>query len=273
MKRAFRKKLPIHIVLIIGGIIMMFPFLWMILTAWKTQGEISRVPIQFFPARLRWENYQEAMARAPYLDLYKNTLLMMAGRIVCALLFSSMAAYGFARIRFPGRKLLFSIVIMQMMVPTEIFMIPQYLMVSKLNLLDSVFALIFPGLVSAFGTFLLNQQFRSLPNDLEEAAILDGCSKGRIYTSILLPLTKSSLSALAIFTALFAWKDLMWPMIVNMKMTSLTLSAGLATLKVSLGSNQGALMSSSVLATFPMLILYALCQRQFIEGIAKSGLK
>jgi len=263
----------IHIALILGGIVMVFPFLWMLLTSLKTQGEISAVPVVFFPSAFRWENYQKALDSAPYFLLYKNTILMIIGRIICALLFSSMAAYGFARIQFPGNNLLFSIVILQMMVPAEIFMIPQYQMVSKLNLLNSVFALIFPGLVSAFGAFFMRQQFMSLPYELEEAAILDGCNRWQIYSRIMLPLTKSAMVSLAVFTALFAWKDLMWPIIVNMDMSKLTLSAGLATLKVSLSSNQGALMASSVIATFPMLILYAICQKQFIEGIAQTGMK
>lgn len=263
----------IHIVLILGAVVMAFPFLWMLLTSLKTQGEISAVPVVFFPSAFRWENYQKALDSAPYLLLYKNTILMIIGRIICALLFSSMSAYGFARISFPGNNLLFSIVILQMMVPAEIFMIPQYQMVSKLNLLNSVFALIFPGLVSAFGAFFMRQQFMSLPYELEEAAILDGCNRWQIYSRIMLPLTKSAMVSLAVFTALFAWKDLMWPIIVNMDMNKLTLSAGLATLKVSLSSNQGALMASSVIATFPMLILYAICQKQFIEGIAQTGMK
>lgn len=268
-----RGSIVIHIALIIGAIVMAFPFLWMLLTSLKTQGEISAVPIVVLPSAFRWENYQKALDSAPYLLLYKNTILMIIGRIICALLFSSMSAYGFARISFPGNNLLFSIVIIQMMVPAEIFMIPQYQMVSKLNLLNSVFALIFPGLVSAFGAFFMRQQFTSLPYELEEAAILDGCNRWQIYSRIMLPLTKSAMVSLAVFTALFAWKDLMWPIIVNMDMSKLTLSAGLATLKVSLSSNQGALMASSVIATFPMLILYAICQKQFIEGIAQTGMK
>lgn len=267
------KHIGSHIILILGSIIMVFPFIWMLLTAWKSQGEISTVPIQFLPSTLRWENYKRALDSAPYVSLYANTLLMMIGRIICALLFSSMAAYGFARIKFPGNKFLFSIVIIQMMVPAEIFMIPQYQMVSSLGMLDTVFALVFPGLVSAFGTFLLKQQFMSLPMELEEAAILDGCNRFQIYYKIMLPLTRSALVSLAVFTALFAWKDLMWPMIVNMQMEHLTLSAGLATLKDSLRTNQGALMAASVLAIFPMLILYIFCQKQFIEGIAQTGMK
>lgn len=273
MKGSLKRRIPMHIILVLGGVIMVFPFVWMLLSSFKSQGEISRVPMQLLPEMLRWSNYQEALKGAPFLTLYKNTLLTIIGRIICALLFSSMAAYGFARIKFPGRDALFSIVIIQMMVPGEIFMIPQYMIVSKLGLLDSIFALIFPGLVSAFGTFFLRQQFLSLPYELEEAAILDGCNRWQIYSRIMLPLTKSALVSLAVFTALFAWKDLMWPLIVNMNMDKLTLSAALATLKVALQTKQGALMAASVISTFPMLIIYIFCQKQFIEGIAQTGLK
>lgn len=263
----------LHVALIIGGIIMVFPFFWMILTSLKTVDEIMNIPITIFPENPSLSNYQLAIEAVPFVNLYVNTLLSMGGRILCALVFSSMAAYGFARIQFPLKNFFFSIVLLQMMVPTEIFLIPQYLMVSKLGLLNSVAALIFPGLVSAFGTFLLRQQFMSMPVELEEAAILDGCSRWKIYTRIMLPLSKSGLVSLGVFTALFSWKDLMWPLIVNMNMNKMPLSAGLASLRGIYITNDGVLMAGSVIAIVPMLVIYIVCQKQFIEGIAQTGLK
>lgn len=273
MSKPGAKHSIVHIFLIVGSVVMVFPFIWMLLTSLKTQGEITRIPIVWLPESLKWDNFKTAWEKAPFLVLYFNTIVLIIGRIFFALLFSSMAAYGHARIRFPGNGLIFSIVIIQMMVPGEIFMIPQYQMVSALGLLNTNWALIFPGLVSAFGTFLLRQQFVSLPLELEEAAILDGCNRLQIYYKVMLPLCKSGLVSLGVFTALFAWKDLMWPLIVNMDVTKFTLSSGLATLKDVLSTNQGALMASSVIATFPMLIVYAICQKQFIEGIAQTGMK
>ncbi len=273
VKMATPKQTLIHVFLILGAIVMAFPFVWMLLTSFKSTGEISKVPIVWLPSELRWSNFTDAWEAMPFLQLYLNTILLIIGRVFCALLFSSMAAYGHARLKFPGNGLIFSIVIMQMMVPPEIFMLPQYQMVSELGLLNTTWALIFPGLVSAFGTFLLRQQFVGLPLELEEAAILDGCNRFQIYYRIMLPLCKSGLVSLAVFTALFAWKDLLWPLIITTDEMQFTLSAGLATLKDTFRTQQGTLMAASVIATFPMLIVYAICQKQFIEGIAQTGMK
>ena len=156
-----------------------------------------------------------------------------------------------------------------MMVLSQIFIIPQYLMVSKLGMLDTIFALIFPGLVSAFGTFLLRQAFMSLPRDLEEAARIDGCNIGQTFLLIMMPLVRSGMIALGIFTAVFAYKYLMWPMIVNKNV--MPLSAALAKMQGQYTNNYPQLMAASLLACVPMIILYLIFQKQFVEGIATSG--
>ena len=159
----------------------------------------------------------------------------------------------------------------QMMVPAQIFVIPQYLMVDKLGMRNSVFALVFPGLVSAFGTFLLRQFFMGLPKELEESARLDGCNIWQTFWKIMLPLTKSGLVALGIFTALFSFKDLMWPLIVNSTSDSATLSSALAKISSAYSVNYPELMAAAVLAIWPMMLVYIIFQKQFIEGIATSG--
>ena len=159
------------------------------------------------------------------------------------------------------------------MVPSQIFIIPQYLMVSRLGMLNTLFALVFPGLVTAFGTFLLRQSFMSLPKDLEEAARLDGCNIGQTFLYIMAPLTKSSMVALGIFTALFAYKDLMWPLVVNTEQNTMPLSSALAKLQGQFTANFPELMAASLLACIPMMVIYVIFQRQFIEGIATSGSK
>ena len=263
-----------HIVLIIGSVIMLFPFLWMILSSFKTVGEQMMIPMKIFPSNFgNLENYKQALEAVPFVKLYINTLLMITGRVFCAVVFSSMAGYGFARMQFPGKNILFGIVLLQMMVPGQIFIVPQYMMLSKMTLLNSVFALIFPALVSAFGTFLLRQQYMSIPKELEEAAVLDGCNPWQTFVKVMVPITKSSIASLAIFTALFAWKDLMWPLIANNDLNKMPLSAGLSVLQGVCQTNKGALMAGSVIATVPMLIIYILCQKQFIEGIAQTGIK
>ncbi len=159
----------------------------------------------------------------------------------------------------------------QMMVPVQIFIIPQYLMVSKMGLLNTTFSLIFPGIVTAFGTFLLRQSYMALPKDLEEAARLDGCSIPQTFFYIMAPLTRSGMVALGIFTALFAYKDLMWPLIANPDQGAMPLSAALAKLQGQFAANYPELMAASLLACVPMVVLYIIFQKQFIEGIATSG--
>lgn len=274
MKNRGKKHILTHLILICGSLVMLFPFFWMILSSFKTVGEQMAIPMRILPGSFRnVENYRQAVEAVPFLRLYGNTLMMIAGRVLCAVVFSSMAGYGFARLDFPFKRLLFTIVLMQMMVPGQIFIVPQYMMLSKIKMLNSVFALIFPALVSAFGTFLLRQQYLSLPKELEEAAVLDGCNPWQTFTKVMMPITRASLASLAIFTALFAWKDLMWPLIANNDLNLMPLAPGLSVLQGICNNNKGALMAGSVIATVPMLVLYIFCQKQFIEGIAQTGIK
>ncbi len=271
-----RKKITgavvLHIILISGACIMILPFLWMVLTSLKTVSESTSMnPFVFFPENLQWDNYKTVIQQNDFIRLYFNTFAMMFFRVLCAVLFSAMAAYAFARLEFPGKNFLFGLVLFQMMVPAQIFVIPQYLMVDKLGMRNSIFALVFPGLVSAFGTFLLRQFFMGLPKELEESARLDGCNIWQTFWKVMLPLTKSGLVALGIFTALFSFKDLMWPLIVNSTSESATLSSALAKISSAYSVNYPQLMAAAVLAIWPMMLIYIIFQRQFIEGIATSG--
>jgi len=260
-----------HVILIIGAAIMILPFLWMVLTSIKSLTESVQIPPKIFPDVFRWDNYPEVMKILPFTSFYVNTILMMVGRVVGSVLFSAMAAYACARLKFPGKNIFFGLVLFQMMIPGQIFIVPQFLIVQKLGLLNTVSALVFPGLVSAFGTFLLRQFFMGLPNDLEEAAKLDGCTIWQTFYKIMLPLSRSGLIALGIFTSLFAFKDLMWPLIVNMSIDKMTLSSGLASLQGQFATNYPQLMAGSLLAIWPMLLLFIIFQKRFIEGIATSG--
>ncbi len=262
----------LHSILILGACIMILPFLWMVLTSLKTVSESTSMnPFVFYPQKLQWVNFVKVIQQNNFIRLYMNTFAMMFLRVGCAVLFSAMAAYAFARLEFPGKSFLFGLVLFQMMVPVQIFIVPQYLIIDKLGMRNTIFALVFPGLVSAFGTFLLRQFFMGLPKELEESARLDGCSIGQTFWKVMLPLTKSGLVALSIFTALFAFKDLMWPMIVNSTSQTATLSSALAKISSAYSVNYPELMAAAVLAIWPMLLLYIIFQKQFIEGIATSG--
>ena len=257
--------------LILGSVIMIFPFVWMILTSLKTVPESMKVPPTIFPAELITSNFGDAMKSLPFLNLYLNTGLMILFRVVCAVVFSSMAGYAFAQLNFRGKNLLFGIVLVQMSLPSQIFIIPQYQMVAKMGLANTIFALVFPGIVSAFGVFFLRQTYMGIPKEIGEAAYLDGCNQWQTFYKVMAPLTGTSVAALTIFTAVFAYSDLMWPLVVNSDLNMMTLSSGLATLRGQFTTNFPVLMAGSLLAMLPMVILYLIFQRQFIEGIASTG--
>lgn len=262
----------IYTVLIVLSITMLVPFLWMVLTAFKTVGESTQVdPFVIFPSTWRMTNFQTVIKSMDFVRLYINTLLMIFLRVLCAVLTATLAGYAFARLKFKGRDLMFSLVLFQMMVPAQIFIIPQYVMVSKLGWTNSALGLLFPGCVTAFGTFLLRQAYMGLPKELEEAARLDGCNIGQTFLLVMAPLAKSSMVALGIFTAVFAYKDLMWPMIVCPDSRKTTLASALAKMQGQYTSNYPELMAAALIACLPMIVLYIIFQRQFIEGIATSG--
>jgi len=241
----------VQVFLILISITMLVPFIWMILTSFKTVTEATQVnPFVIFPKVWRTDAFKSVMENMNFILLYKNTLLMIVFRVLCAVVTATTAGYAFA---------------------SQIFLIPQYLMISKMNMLDTMFALVFPGLVTAFGTFLLKQAFMSLPRDLEEAARLDGCNIGQTFLFVMLPLAKSSMVALGIFTSLFAYKELMWPMIVNKDKNLLVLSSALAQMQGQYVTKFPELMAASLIACVPMIIIFLIFQKQFIQGIATSG--
>ncbi len=272
MKRSIINKIIIYIVLIIFAFIMIVPFVWMVLTAFKTTAETMQVdPFVLVPKVWQVENFGKVVAAMDFVKLYWNTILMIVLRVLCAVLTATFAGYAFARLNFKGKNFMFGIVLFQMMIPVQIFIIPQYVMVSKMHLTNTPIGLLFPGLVSAFGTFLLRQAYMGLPKDLEEAARLDGCNIPQTFVFVMAPLAKSSMVALGIFTAVFAYKDLMWPMIVCPNPKKTTLAAALANMNGQYAQKYPELMMAALISCVPMIILYIIFQKQFIEGIATSG--
>lgn len=266
-------KFLIYSILILGSLIMIFPFIWSLVTSFKNLSESLSMPPKILPQKWNIQNFVDVWNALPFIYFFRNTAIMIIVRIITATIFSAMAGYAFARIDFPAKSLLFTIVLLPMMVPAQIFILPQYLVIAKLGWVNTVKALVVPGIASTFGTFLLRQFFMGIPNELEEAAILDGCNTGQIFIKIMLPLAKSGIVSLGIFTALFAWKDLMWPLIVNMSPEKMPLSSGLALLQGQYTTNYPQLMAGSVIAIIPMIVLFVIFQKQFVEGIATTGSK
>ncbi len=264
-------KFVTYAALVLGSVIMIFPFVWMILTSSKTVPESMEIPPAIFPKQFMLDNFVDAVNSLPFVNMYFNTIMMIVFRVIFAVVFSSMAGYAFAKLKFKGKNILFGIVLMQMMLPSQIFIIPQYQMVAKLGIANSIAGLVFPGLVSAFGTFFLRQAYLGIPNEVGEAAFLDGCNQWQTFTKVMFPLTSSSVAALTVFTAVFAYSDLMWPLVVNSDLNMMTLSSGLANLRGQFTTNFPVLMAGSLLAMLPMVVLYLFFQKQFIEGIAMTG--
>ena len=271
--RIRRRPFVAYALLVLGCFVMVFPFVWSLTTSFKTLNESMRVPPSFFPADWEFGNYLDVIQAYPFERFFLNTFGMIAVRLALSLLISSMAAYAFARIRFIGRDFLFLVCLIPMMVPSQIFIYPQYMIAIKLRLTNTILGLALPGIASTFGIFMLRQYFMSIPDALEEAAILDGCSAGKIYFSIMLPLAKTGMVSLGIFTALFAYKDLLWPLICNTKIETMTLSSGLAYLQGQYATNYPQLMAGSVIAMLPMIALFMIFQKQFVSGIATTGIK
>lgn len=267
------KKIIIHLILISGIGITVFPFLWMVLTSFKTPGEAMRIPPTIFPEHFLTAAYTTIVDSLPFFRVYLNTVISTTVTTVAQLVFCAMAGYAFARVEFPFKNIIFILLLSVLMVPGQIFLIPQYLIIQKMGLLDTIPALFIPNLFSAFGTFLLRQFFMSLPKDLEEAAILDGCSRFRIFKDIMLPLVKPGLVSLAIFTSKFAWNDFMWPLIVNTTPKMMTLGPALSTLQGQYTTQYPMQMAGAVMAVIPIIVLFFIFQKQFIEGVAQSGIK
>lgn len=265
--------LPAHIFLILGGFVMLFPFVWQILMSLSTNAEIQAVPPQLFPETLQWGNYAEVFQKLPFLSQFWVSILITVVRTVSQLVFCSMAGYAFARMQFKGRNVLFGLLLAILMIPGQAYLIPQYQIIKELGLLETWMGVVLPGMFSAFGTFLMRQAFMSMPTALEESARLDGCNPWQTFWKIMLPLAKPSMFAVAIVTVLWSWNDLLWPLIVTTREANMPISVGIATLSGQYSSDYAIMMAASVMAMAPIFILFFSMQKRVIEGLATSGLK
>lgn len=266
-------KWPVYTILLIAVAISVFPFIWMILTSFKSYDETVRIPIQIFPSEWLLSNYADVLEKYPIGQWYINSIVMIFIAIIGQIIFASLAAYGFARLRFPGRESIFIVFLALMMVPEQIFIIPRYQIISGWGLVNNQIALWLPKLFSVFAVFMLRQFMQTLPKDLDEAAKIDGCGFFRIYSMILMPLLKAPLTSLAIISGLGIWKDLMWPLIVIRDMEKKPVIAGLAVLADVFNNQYQYLMVGGVIGTLPVIIMFFILQKQFVTGIAFEGIK
>ena len=267
------KKIFLHLVIYSLALIVIAPFIWMILTSFKDMSEIYVYPPKWLPGKFNFDNYVKAFTAAPFGRYYFNSLVVAFAVTLGQLITCSMAAFAFARLRFKGRDVLFYVFLGTMMIPYNVTMIPSFMVLYWLGWIDTYYALIVPGLASAFGTFLLRQFFMTIPRELEEAAYIDGASRFQVLRKIIVPLAKPALATLAIFTFMGVFNDFIWALIVINSEQMQTVQLGLAIFRDRYLTEWDLLMAGYVTAVFPILIVFFFAQKYFIKGITLSGLK
>jgi multiple sugar transport system permease protein len=271
-----RRRLPLspwHLVLAPIAVIMLMPLVWMVILSLETATEASSFPPVVFPSGLHFGNYTAAWQAVPFGDFFLNSLAYAMATVAGNLLFCSLAAYAFARLKFFGRDVLFVVLLATLMVPFQVLLIPTFLIIKHLGMVDSLGGLIMPNLCSAFGIFMLRQFFRTLPIELEEAARIDGTSRLGILFKIVLPLSLPVLATLGIIQFMWSWNDFLWPLIIINTASHAPLQLGLSTLQGAHYTEWNLLMAGTVMSQIPMLAVFLIAQRWFIRSIAFTGIK
>jgi len=273
-ERATRFILPAlaYVALILGTLVMILPFLWMISSSIKADSDVLTFPPVWIPANVQWGNYLKVLVLLPFGRYLLNTTVVSITVTTLEVITSSLAAYSFARLRFPGRDRLFLLYLGTLMVPGQVTIIPNFLLVSLFGWVNSYTALIIPAAFTAFGTFLLRQFFLTIPPELEQAARIDGCGYFGIYRHIILPLSGPALATLAIFSFTAQWNSFLWPLIVTNSDNFRTLTVGLSYFQDEYATQFNYMMAGSVLNIIPILIVFLLLQRYFVRGIALTGI-
>jgi multiple sugar transport system permease protein len=264
------------LLLIVLTLIFLAPLFWMLVTSVKTSNDATALPLSWLPRPFSLDAYRTVLSTAsatPVLRWFVNSLVTAAANAVLIVIVDALAAYALARLRFRGRKVVFATVVATLFVPPFVFLIPNFLIVSRLGWLDSLWALIIPSAGGAFGVFFLRQFFASLPVELEEAALIEGANQWQIFTRIVLPLARPALATLTVLSFLTNWNDFLWPVYVLFSADHQTLPAGLSTLQNSATTNYPIAMAGAMVASVPVLILFVAAQRHVIQSVAHSGLK
>ena len=262
-----------YLALAIGAVVMVFPFIWMINASLMTAGEIQLRPPVWVPAEPQFNNYTELTESLPIARLYFNSIFTSSIIVFGVLFTSSLAGYAFAKYRFPGREFLFYLILATMMIPFFVTLIPVFFIVRQLGWIDTYQGLVVPGLTSAYGIFLMRQFMMTIPDDLIDAARMDGAAEFTIFRRIVVPLVKPALATLGTFTFIAAWNNFLWPLLVINSRDLQTLPLGINSLRSLYSDNTNLLMAGTAVSVIPMLILFIFLQRYFIRGIALTGLK
>ncbi|MFG6445874.1 carbohydrate ABC transporter permease [Microbacterium sp. P07] len=272
MRQPITMRLGRHALLIAGAAIVVVPFLWMITTSLQSRAE-TYTNTSVLPTSWHWENYVQAWEAAPFGQYYVNSIVMAVGIVSGHLVLDALAAYAFARLNFPFRNAIFVVLLAALIVPTFVTVIPAYTIVANLGWIDTYTALIVPRLADVFGIILLRQFFLSIPQELEDAARIDGCSRISTFFRIILPLSQPAFATLAIFSFLFAWNDFLWPLLVTNSEDVRTIQIGLSSFVGRYGTSWNYLMAGTLTATIPSILVFLFFQRALVRGITTSGLK
>lgn len=267
------KKIIRTISMLVILLVIAFPFLWLIISSFKHEKDIISFPPRIFADSYTLDNYIKVWTTIPLLDYIKNTVIFAGGTVITSVFFDSLAGYAFARMRFKGKSDLFYFVLLTMMIPFQVFMIPLFIEVNLLGMLDTYAGLIIPRMTTAFGIFMMRSFFITLPDSLEEAARIDGLSEFNIFLKIMLPLSKPTLLSLGIFTLMNSWNDLLYPLILTSSSKMRNLPAGLALFTGQNISFYGPVMAGTVISMLPLLVVYIFAQKYFVQGTAMSGMK
>lgn len=262
-----------YVLLVCLTIIALVPFVWMISSSFKTSIDVFSIPMKWIPTELHWENYVQIWERVPLAAYFKNTAILAVIVTFMQILTSSFAAYAFAKMNFRGRDLLFMCYIGTIAVPWQVYMVPQFIMMRSIGLYDTIWALVALQSFSAFGVFLMRQFYMGIPNDLSEAARIDGLSEYGIWARIILPLAKPAIATLCIFTFVNTWNDYMGPMIYLTTDVKKTIQVGLRRFIQAYSADYNLIMAASLCSLLPVTIVFLFLQRYFIEGIATTGMK
>ncbi len=266
-------RVALYAVLIISSLSMVLPLIWMISASLKSEAEIFSFPIQWIPSQFFWSNYVKVWSEIPFPTYYMNTIKIAVITTILQIITCSTAAYAFAKVRFPERDKVFFLYIATMMIPFQVMMIPQFMLIKEIGLMNSHWALILLGAFSPFGVFLFRQFYMAIPEELSEAARIDGLNEFGIYMRIILPLTRPAIASLVIFTFMHSWNDFLAPLIYLNSDKLFTLQLGMQHFQSEFSTDYGPLMAAAVSAIVPTIIIYFLAQDHFIEGIAAGAVK
>lgn len=262
-----------YAVSIVLAVIALIPFLWMISTSLKSRGALMSIPIEWIPAEPTLEAYTEVFSRFPFLRTIGNSLLISVAYTLITLISASMAAFAFAKLRFRGSGAILSVYIATMMIPTQVTMIPLFVVMNRLGLIDSYASVILPSMFKPFAVFLLVQQMKTIPNDYIDAARIDGAGLFQTYRKVALPLCIPTLATLAVTTFMESWNDYLWPLLMLTDRNKMTLPIALSTLNGQYSTEYNVLMAGSLISMIPIIIIYIAAQKQFKSGLMAGGIK